>query len=368
MQNHPRPHRVSLRDIAKLVGVSHVTVSLALRDNPQVSAAMREKIKKVADEVGYRPDPMLSALSSYRRSKASASFRSVIGWLNAWKDPDQLRGYEEFDAYWNGAYQAAEKLGYRLEEFRLGNGCSPARLHQILSARGIRGLLLPPHSKHPDWGDFPWDSYFVVKFGRSLHQPQTHLATADQVLNTVTAFEKMMELGYQRIGFVTNEPYLRVHGHLFEAGFVIAQHSVEKSRQLPVLSLVGLNADQTTKHLRAWVKKHKPDAIFSDIRQIRSLLDKAALNVPEDVALATTTLIDTGVDSGIDQHPEEIGRVGMLLLNSIINDRAIGTPQIFRQVLVEGSWVAGSSMPSMSSRHEHAGPSAKGKPPTRRRS
>lgn len=348
MKPDPPPHRPSLRDIAKLVGVSHVTVSLALRGSPQISEAMRDKIKQVAEELGYRPDPMLSALSSYRRSKTSASFRSVIAWINAWKDPDKLRSYEEFDAYWNGASRAAEKFGYRLEEFRLGGDFSPRRLHQILSARGIRGILLPPHSEHPDWGDFPWESYYVVKFGRSLHQPQTHLATADQLLNTVTAFEKMQELGYQRIGFVTNEPYLRVHGHLFEAGFVIAQHSVEQNRQLPVLSLVDMDFSQMVERLGAWAERHRPDAIFSDIRRIRAMLEKAKLRVPEDVALAATTLIDTGVDSGIDQHPEEIGRVGMLLLNSIINDRAIGTPRIFRQTLVEGTWVAGASMPAKS--------------------
>lgn len=349
MEPDPPARRISMRDIAKQLGISHVSVSLALRNSPNVSVGLKEKVRRKAGEMGYSPDPMLSALASYRRDKSDKPIHSVIGWINAWKDADKLRSYEEFDAYWIGASRAAEKLGYRLEEFRVGGDCSPQRLHQILSARGIRGLLLPPHSAQPDWGDFPWESYYVVKFGRSLQQPQTHIATADQVLNTVTAFEKIQALGYNRIGFVTNEPYLRVHGHLFEAGFLIAQHSVEKIRQLPVLSLVGLESTQSAERLGTWVKKHRPDAIFSDTRWIRSLLDMAKLRVPDDVALATTTLIDTGVDSGIDQHPEEIGRVGMLLLNSIINDRAIGTPRIFRQTLVEGTWAAGSCMPPKSS-------------------
>ncbi|MEO5913771.1 MAG: LacI family DNA-binding transcriptional regulator [Luteolibacter sp.] len=345
MKNEPHSHRISLRDLAKLVGVSHVTVSLALRDSPQISVATREKIKAVAEEHGYRPDPMLTALSNYSRSKSEVKFHAAVGWINAWKEPDKLRGYEEFDAYWTGANRAAQKLGYRLEEFRIGADFPIHRLHRVLSSRGIRGLLLPPHSEQPDWGDFPWENYFVVKFGRSLYQPQTHLVTADQVLNTVGAFEKMLELGYKRIGFVSNEPYLRVHGHLFEAGFVIAQHSVDAKQRLPVLSLAGLKPTEHASQLEAWIRKYRPDAIFSDIRGILASLKKAKLRVPADVAVAATTLIDTGVDSGIDQHPEEIGRVGMLLLNSIINDRAIGTPSIFRQVLVEGSWVQGGSMP-----------------------
>ena len=104
-----------------------------------------------------------------------------IAWINAWPKPDDLRKHREFDFYWKGAYAAADKFGYRLEEFQLGRDMSPHRLHQILSTRGIRGLLLPPHHIVPDWKDFPWSEYSVVRFGRSVQHPDTHLVTADQV-------------------------------------------------------------------------------------------------------------------------------------------------------------------------------------------
>ena len=45
------------------------------------------------------------------------------------------------------------------------------------------------------------------------------------------------------------------------------------------------------------------------------------------------------------QHPEEIGRVGLLMLKSLINDGARGIPPIFRQIQVEGSWSDGDSAP-----------------------
>lgn len=348
MHEDPPPRRVSLREIARQLGVSHVTVSLALRDSPQISAAVREKVKRLAEELGYRPDPMLSALSSYRLGKINASFRAVIGWINAWDEPESLRAHEEFDSYWKGASGAAEKLGYQLEEFRMGKSLSPARLHQILSARGIQGLLLPPHPDTPEWGGFPWDKYFVVRYGRSLQTPNSHLVTADQMLNTMQAFEKIRERGYHRIGFVTihRYPEISMHGHLFKAGFLFSQQAVDEANRLPVLTLPVEEHADTAACLVEWVRQNRPDAIFTDVSWIRDLLDHAGLTVPNDIAVAATTLIDTGVDTGMDQHPEEIGRVGMLLLNSIINDRAIGTPSIFRQILVEGHWVDGSSLPS----------------------
>ena len=97
--------------------------------------------------------------------------------------------------------------------------------------------------------------------------------------------------------------------------------------------------------LKKWVKANRPDAIYTDYQQILPLLESAKLRVPHDIAVAATSMADTGIDSGIDQHPEEIGRVGMLLLNSIINDSAIGIPPILRQILVQGSWIQGTTMP-----------------------
>ena len=284
------------------------------------------------------------------RSKRDPAFQAVIGWINAWPDPDKLKGYEEFNAYWNGADLAGKKLGYQFEEFRMGRDVSPRRLDLILASRGIRALLLPPHHTEPVWNDFPWDKYFIIKFGRSLHQPASHLATADQVLNTVLAFERISALGYRRIGFVTSEPYMNIHGHLLEAGFRIAQQSVSATHRLPVLSLVGMNATQRVKTLAAWVKKCRPDAIYTDVQHIRALLNKAGIKVPDDVAVAATTIRDTSADAGIDQHPDEIGRVGMLFLHSLITDGAIGIPKILRQTMIQGSWVDGTSMPPMAVR------------------
>jgi hypothetical protein len=41
----------------------------------------------------------------------------------------------------------------------------------------------------------------------------------------------------------------------------------------------------------------------------------------------------------------EIGRVALLMLHSLITENARGIPGIFRQLLVEGSWVPGNSLP-----------------------
>ena len=345
MDPEPASHRVSMREIASHLGVSHVTVSMALRDSPRVSASMRERVKKVAEDLGYRPDPMLNALAAYRNRKATAGIHSAVAWINAWEKPEELRGYKEFDLYWKGASECATKFGYRLEEFRIDKEMTPQRLHQIFQARNIRGILLPPHGPvKPPWEDFPWEEYSVARFGRSLKFPPAHLVTADQLTNTFVAVSKMRERGYPRIGLITFETDLDPRGPHFTAGFLSARELLGDADSLPIFRI----GEPVTKDLVArflqWLKEEKPDALLSTVEH-KILLRDAGLRVPEDIAVAATSIHDGGADSGMDQHPEEIGRVGMLLLNSLICDGARGIPKIFRQILVEGSWVDGSSLP-----------------------
>jgi len=59
--NPPSPdyRRVTMSDVALAAHVHKSTVSLALRNQPKLNAATRERIRKIAEELGYRPDPML---------------------------------------------------------------------------------------------------------------------------------------------------------------------------------------------------------------------------------------------------------------------------------------------------------------------
>ena len=345
MDHEPTPTRVSLRAIAAKLGVSHVTVSLALRNAPRVSLATREKIQKVAEDMGYRPDPMLHALAAYRNRKSIPPIHAALAWINAWPDPEDLRRLKEFDLYWQGASKCAEKLGYRLEEFRVDKQMSFQRLHQILRTRDIRGILLPPHGPtQPDWRDFPWKDYSVARFGRSLKFPEAHLVTADQFANTFMAVNKMRERGYKRIGLIAPELTQDPRGPHFTAGFLCAREQSHGGESLPLfLMKEPLTADLIGR-FRRWMDREKPEALLSTVDP-RDLLHEAGCRVPNDIAVAVTSVLDGGVDSGVDQHPEEIGRVGMLLLHSLICDSARGIPAIFRQILVEGSWVEGSSLP-----------------------
>ena len=57
---------VSIQDIAQAAGVSHTTVSRALKDNPLISAEAREHIQQLAREMGYIPNAVAQSLRGQR--------------------------------------------------------------------------------------------------------------------------------------------------------------------------------------------------------------------------------------------------------------------------------------------------------------
>ena len=62
----PIRKKTTLKEIADLLGVTTATVSKALRDSSDISDAMRKKVKKIAHEMGYRPNILARTLIRHR--------------------------------------------------------------------------------------------------------------------------------------------------------------------------------------------------------------------------------------------------------------------------------------------------------------
>ena len=52
----------SLKDLAKILGISIPSVSRALKDSPAISSELRTKVKQLAKEMNYRPNPFAVSL------------------------------------------------------------------------------------------------------------------------------------------------------------------------------------------------------------------------------------------------------------------------------------------------------------------
>jgi len=338
--------RVSLRDVARVVGVSHVTVSLALRHDPRISEERQREVAAAAEKLGYRPDPMLSSLSAYRQSKRTATIRSAIAWLNQWENPKELRRLHEFDAYWKGAQDAAEQLGYRLEEFVLKNDMPVARLQKILLTRNVRGILIPPHRNGLKLPDFDWSYFSIVRFGASVKNPRAHIVTSDQTKCAALAFSQIHKLGYERIGYTSARRFERNTKGNFRAGYLSSQDDLTPiKRHLPPFMIEEESEKLDREAFGHWLKKFKPDALICTEGRLREYLQERGYKVPDDIGVAAISLLDGNFDSGVDQNSYEIGRVAMSTLAGLIHQNERGIPEHSRRVLVEGRWVDGKSLP-----------------------
>jgi len=340
-------NRVTIREIAARLGVSHVTVSLALNGNSRISKSRREQVLKMAQEMGYRPDPMLSSLVLYRHRKRPAQIHNALAWINYWEHPEDLRKIREFDAYWIGASAAAERFGYRLDEFVWQPDLTPQRFETILQTRNIRGVLIPPHRTNPDWGNFHWENFSVIRFGLSVRSPDTHVVTADHLRGVITAVEKIHAYGYNRIGFVAPKDFdLRLGGG-WTGGFIAAQKLLDLPHPVPpLLTNETLKTSSFTQQFKRWLDKYKPDAILTPDNRLVATLQHFKLRIPQDIAVAATTVFDIPVDTGINQNSEEIGRVAVETLISLMNINDQGKPAVPRRILIRGTWVDGTSLPN----------------------
>jgi DNA-binding LacI/PurR family transcriptional regulator len=336
---------VTLRDIAKRLGISHVTVSHGLRNLGQISEARRRQILETAREMGYRPNPMAVALGNSRTWGKAQPVAAGLAWLNHWARPKELLRYKEFELYWKGAYETASGYGYRLEEFVCDEKFPLKQLAVVLRTRNLHGILIPPHPGDlpPGWDEFPWDEFSVVRFGHSIRRPRFHGVASDQTGNGMLAFGRIHSLGYERIGYVTS----MTSRTRFKAGFLMAQSEATVKNRLPMLVLErGEEKGSDARKLAQWIRKNRPDAILTEIAALGEMIRGAGHRIPEEIGLAAFSIHDGNADTGIDQNPREIGKAAAEMLVSMLNRNETGIPRICREMTIEGQWMSGSSLPA----------------------
>ncbi|NJK93427.1 MAG: LacI family transcriptional regulator, partial [Blastochloris sp.] len=137
-----------------------MTVSRVLRGLPGASAQTRRRVQALARRRGHIPDPRITeVMRAFRRSQ-DPHYHETIAFIQGGPVPSFADVHAQLS-------KLAEARGYPVELFRLGDSAgNPRRLHRILQARGIRGLILTPDIRQssPRY-DLPWSHYAAVRAG-----------------------------------------------------------------------------------------------------------------------------------------------------------------------------------------------------------
>ena len=341
------PPRPTLRSLAAEAGVSVTTMSFALRDSREVSAATRKRLQQLASARGYRSNPLVAALFSRVRTRRPLGDHHVIAYLNTWWPKQAWETCNTKTGQFRGAAQRAAEMGFRLENFWLHEpGMTPARLAQILKARGIRGVLIGPLQNQNESIDFPWEDFALATIGYSLHAPAVSRACHAHFRGMYRAMDELIARGYERIGYVTSKDFEERVNSLWGAAYRFNQQRLSaKNRIEPLI----FDAEAEPGILQRWLKTARPDAIVNALPGVFELLTEAKLKAPGDlgfVHLDLPTHLKRAKVAGVDQLWEIVGAGTLELVASQLYSNTCGLPNHPVTQLVEGAWVEGRTLRS----------------------
>lgn len=340
--------RIVLRDVAQKAGVHLTTAARAMKDDPRVKPVTLARVQRIARQLGYSPDPMLSALSSYRSSTRRPLYHGTVAWLTNFPTADGW-GVESFALYRQGAAEALAEHGYQLEDHWLQEpGLTMRRSAQILQSRGIRGLLVCPLPSHSARLSFPWERFASVTFGYTLQNPALHLVTTSHYQNMQICFRQLHHLGYRRPGWVIWDEISKRVAEQWTAAYRTPAFEGEWESEIPSLRLEDrptLFSEENREIFLNWFRNHRPDAILVVDRHILDWLCEAGFRVPEDVAYVSPSLQESNHDhTGVLEPSLEVGHTAGEFLVGMLNRGEFGIPRIPRRILLDGIWQPGSTV------------------------
>jgi LacI family transcriptional regulator len=194
-----RPEReyesVTIKDIARIAGVSHSTVSRSLNDSPLISEKTKERIKQIARDLNFAFNASAQSLSTQKTDTVGIIYPEL------------------FDTFGNSLYLGLLVQGIRhgLEKasldsigtFPLNHYTGESNIRKLISRKKIIGLLvIHPEVPEEDWR-FIMESqlpFVVLHFKpRSFDYSQMDYIFTDHVRGGYMATETLIKAGARNI-------------------------------------------------------------------------------------------------------------------------------------------------------------------------
>ncbi len=189
---------VSIQDIAQAAGVSHATVSRALRDSPLISVEVRGTIQRLASEMGYTPNAVAQSLKGQRSNTIGLVVTSIADpfYGRLVRGVDEVAKQASVDVFLGVSYNNAEQELAVIESFHR------RRVDGIITASSV---LTDEHLDHLQRMGVP-----IVLINRQSEGDfgQFHTVQVDSYVGARRAVEHLLALGHSAIAYLgaTNRP------------------------------------------------------------------------------------------------------------------------------------------------------------------
>lgn len=333
-----------MQDVADRAGVSRASVSLALRNHPSLPAGTRNRIQRLADELGYRPNPLVSALMTYQRDVRTVKPNGMtLAFVCRFSRGDRWRTYLSPDLI-TGAVREAEKHGYRLEEFWMGDmSMSQERFWKVLYQRGIRGMIIAPLPTAHGRLRLNWSHFSTVVIGYTMAHPNFHRVSTDRYRAMLMAVRRLDRMGYRRLGLALDLDQDARVNHQWAAAFQWGQHNPGSGHQRELFLVRGHEWNEL--NFVRWFAKASPEVVLGYDPAIVTWLRQMGKRVPEDVGFVHLWNPDTtGQYAGLYHTPPAIGGAAADLLISLVERNQAGIPESPQTLLLNATWADGATL------------------------
>lgn len=280
--------RVKLDDIAKIVGVSKMAVSLALRGDPSIGRATAKKIRNIAEEMGYIPNRMAQNLS---KGKSNMIALLISGALH--------------DDYQNqfirGAVSYAMKRGYTISVAPMSENELESSYIEKYKNMMVDGFLTFHSSNSAIYQKLQQEHIPFVLYTKYFLDLDSDYVVCDDFIGGFKITSHLLGLGHSRIGFVydirlknSSEVLNRIRGFrqaLSDSGIpftddLLIPFSLHYDTEDMNIEHILQNNQEFTEQMKS---SDRPTALFvcNDISasSVYMALKQLNLRIPEDVSV-----------------------------------------------------------------------------------
>lgn len=313
--------QITLKDIAKELGVSISTVSKALKNSEEISRDTKEKVQAFARLYNYKPNNIAISLKNKRTKNIGVIVPDIVHYFFT----TVVRGIENY----------ANEKGYNVIVCLSNESFDREVINMEMLANGsIDGFIMSLSAGTEKKNDFNHlrevteQGIPLVLFDRVTDEIKCDKVIIDDVLGAYNATKKLLQEGRKKIALLTTEDFFSVSRNrnlgfekaLEDFGLKVNPENILK---LPYMDIAEAE-------ISSFLKRVKPDAVLS-VNEIFGIygmrvLQKMGKRVPEDVSIIgfTDGLLAKHANpslSSVAQHGEKMGEIAAkMLIERVEND------------------------------------------------
>ena len=316
--------QVTIKDIARILGISPSTVSRALKNHPDISDATKQAVNDLAEKLKYEPNAVALSLKQSRSQTIGVVIPEIVHYF--------------FSSVISGIEDIATDAGYTViicqsnEKYER----EVANVKALLSHR-VDGILVSISKETTQF-----DHLYAVQergipmvfFDRIVPEIQTDQVIIDDRKAAYEATKHLIDGGKKRIAHFAG-PQNLVIGRARKEGYLQAM----KEAGLPVDPELIIAADSFEKAIKATHAlldlENPPDGLFAvnDLTAIGAMqtLKRSGIKIPDEIAVVGFSdgrfsgITDPSLTS-VDQHGYEMGSIATEMLLKRVLDETYKEP------------------------------------------